>query len=216
MAVNKYFNNYNHTQSQSMVEDIVIEAIKMAGVDCYYIPKKLNNFNNILGEDCLKSFDSKMMIETFIENTDGFEGEGDFISKFGLEIRDSMDVIISKKRFGELSLEYGINLSRPTEGDLFYFPFNKNLFEIKFVEHEQPFYQLGKNYIYSLKLELFTYSYEDMETNTEIIDNIEDLFQNNDSTENDNYGNNDSFDDEINEIMNFDEVNPIGDFNNDV
>ena len=105
----------------------------------------------------------------FIESVDGFEGDGDIIGKFGLEIRDSATFVVSKKRFNHITEK-----NRPFEGDLIYFPLAKKFFEIKFVEHENPFYQLGKNYVYSLSVELFQYSEENINTQLEDIDSAVD------------------------------------------
>jgi len=228
MATNKYFNQYNHTNSQSLVEDIVIETIKYAGIDCYYIPRTISDsFDEVLGEDELSEFNQKFPIEMFVETIDGFEGDGDFISKFGLEIRDTITLNVSKKRFLEECTKNDIldsddNLYvRPLEGDLVYFPFNKGLFEIKFVEHEQPFYQLGKNYIFTLKTELFTSSHENIidplgEDNP--VDGNEDyiVFDDNETSYANNTGdttNSDNWFENINDDINNEFTNPTGDIN---
>jgi hypothetical protein len=200
MSTNKYFSHYDYTQTQNVVEDIIIETIKYAGIDCYYIPRSINNLDVILGEDPISSFDKKFIIEMMVEDVDGFQGDGDFISKFGLEIRDTISLIISKKRFNECAVNNKLeNIKRPLEGDLIYFPFNKGLFEIKFVEHEMPFYQLGKNYIFTLKTELFTHSHEEISVIPTEEDNI--------------FGDNEDVIDSVEDIINFIERNPTGDFN---
>jgi len=166
MAKNSFF---KHTSNeQQVVEDLTIETIKIHGQDMVYIPRTLVNKDELFGEDTISKFESGTEIEMFIESVDGFEGDGDFISKFGLEIKDSMSLVVSKKRF-----EQELAMTRPKEGDLIYFPLSNGLFEIKFVEHENPFYQLGKLYTYKLSCELFQYSQEDIETGWSDVDTVE-------------------------------------------
>ena len=137
-----------------------------------YIPRTIVNKDELFGEDTISKFEGGTQIEMYVESVDGFEGDGDFISKFGLEIRDSISLVVSKKRFVQ-----EIANGRPLEGDLIYFPLTKGLFEIKFVEHENPFYQLGKLYTYKLSCELFQYSQEDLNTGWSDVDTIEDTHQ---------------------------------------
>ena len=169
MATNKYFTNYNSKYEQTLIEDLVVETIKIHGLDMYYLPRELVDKNNIFGEDPISNFKQHFIVEMFIESVDGFEGDGDIIGKFGLEIRDSATFVVSKKRFNHITEK-----NRPFEGDLIYFPLAKKFFEIKFVEHENPFYQLGKNYVYSLSVELFQYSEENINTQLEDIDSAVD------------------------------------------
>jgi hypothetical protein len=169
MATNKYFINYNSRYEQTLIEDLVVESIKIHGFDIYYLPRELNFQPNIFGDDPISSFRQHFIIEMHLQTVDSFEGDGDYISKFGLEIRDSATFVVSKKRFQNVTDKF-----RPMEGDLLYFPLTKKFLEIKFVEHENPFYQLGKNYVYTLKTELFQYSEEDVNTNLEEIDNAVD------------------------------------------
>jgi len=166
MARNSYF---KHTSNeQDIVEDLTIESIKIHGQDMVYIPRTIVDQDPIFGEDTISKFEGGTQIEMYIENVDGFEGDGDFISKFGLEVRDSISLVVSKKRF-----EQELSMVRPLEGDLIYFPLSKGLFEIKFVEHQNPFYQLGKLYTYQLSCELFQYSQEDMDTGWSDVDVVE-------------------------------------------
>ena len=165
MAINKYFVNYNSKYEQNLLEDLVVETIKIHGLDMYYIPRELVDRENIFGDDPISNFRQHFIIEMYIQSVDGFEGDGDIIGKFGLEIRDSATLIVSKKRFQNVTDKF-----RPLEGDLIYFPLSKKFFEIKFVEHENPFYQLGKNYVYSLSVELFQFSEEEIFTQIEEID----------------------------------------------
>lgn len=165
MATNKYFINYNSRYEQSLIEDLVVETIKIHGFDMYYLPRELNSQPDIFGDDPISSFRQHFIIEMYLQSVDGFEGDGDFIGKFGLEIRDSATFVVSKKRFQNITDKF-----RPMEGDLLWFPLTKKFFEIKFVEHENPFYQLGKNYVYSLNVELFQYSEETIDTQIDTID----------------------------------------------
>ena len=176
MATNKFF-KHNIGSEQDLVEDITIEAIRMYGHDVIYIPRTLVNRDFLFGEDTISKFEQGINIEMYVSSIDGFEGEGDFASKFGIQIKDTVEFVVSKKIFSKyLSHENTIN--RPREGDLIYFPLSKGLFEIKFVEHENPFYQLGKLYTYKLSCELFEYSEEDFTTGFTDIDNVVDDLEN--------------------------------------
>tara|TARA_R100000008_G_scaffold86402_2_gene79351 strand:+ start:1017 stop:1946 length:930 start_codon:yes stop_codon:yes gene_type:complete len=171
MARNPYFKEYSG--EQNVVEDLTIEMIKTMGKNMVYIPRTLVNEDELFGEDTISKFDDGYQLEMYIQSIDGFEGEGDILSKFGLEIRDRVELVVSRKRFNQTVGEYE-NLTRPREGDLIYFPLSKTLFEINFVEHENPFYQLGKLYTYRLSCEVFTYSQEDIDTGYSDIDTIQD------------------------------------------
>jgi len=171
MAINPYFKKYSG--DASIVEDLTIETIKATGHDFIYIPRTLINMDELFGEDTISKFDDGYELEMYIQNVDGFEGEGDILSKFGLEVRDRITLVLSKRRFEDVVGIYEGEITRPREGDLVYFPFSKTLFEINFVEHENPFYQLGKLYTYVLNCEVFTYSQEDIDTGISDIDNVE-------------------------------------------
>jgi len=170
MAKNPFFKHTNN--EQKIVEDLTIEAIQIHGQDMVYLPRNIVNKDELFGEDTISGFTGGTELEMYISNVDGFEGDGDFISKFGLEIKDSMKLVVAKKRF-----EQELAMTRPLEGDLIYFPLTNGLFEIKFVEHENPFYQVGKLYTYELSCELFQYSQEDIETGWDEIDKFEDVQQ---------------------------------------
>ena len=169
MATNSYFTRQN--SERNVVEDLTIESIKIHGLDMVYIPRTLVNEDTIFGEDTLSKFTAGNYIEMYLESVDGFGGDGDFYSKFGLEIRDTVSLVVSKKRFETVMSS---TTTKPREGDLIYFPLSKGLFEIKFVEHENPFYQLGKLYTYKLSCELFTYSQEEIDTGFSDVDSLED------------------------------------------
>lgn len=170
MPTNPYFNKYNRASEQNLVEDLVIESIQIGGIDVYYLPREIVDLDKILGDDPTSAFLSHKSIEMYVETINGFQGDGDILSKFGLQVRDSASLLVSKKRFKN---ETG--LVRPREGDLIYLPLTKGLFEVKFVEHEKPFYQLGKNYVFALSVELFQYNHETFETGEEEIDSLAEL-----------------------------------------
>ena len=153
----------------------------MYGVEVYYIPRKYITTNTILKEVIESKFDNAYPIEAYVNTYDGYEGQGSLLSKFGVQPLDDLSLIISRERFEDYIVPLTKNLpnielsSRPKEGDLIYFPLGDRLFEIKFVEHEKPFYQLQKNYVYELRCELFRYEDEIIDTGIdEIDDNVED------------------------------------------
>ena len=167
MAVNPYFNKFNNLPEQNLIEDLTIEAIKIHGMEMYYLPRTMVRRDDFFGEAPYSRFSTFKMIEMYMDTTTAFEG-GDTFTKFGFEIRDSVKFTVSRKRFKR---ETG--LERPVEGDLLYLPLNRGLFEIKFVEHENPFYQLGKLVSFQLTCELFQYSEEKMDTGIPDIDVVE-------------------------------------------
>lgn len=178
MPTNFYFNTLGHYGEQNLIEDLIVESIKMYGIECYYLPKTLVNLDNLFGEDTLSKYEHAYPIEMFVKSVNGFEGDGDFLSKFGLEVRDEMVLSVAQRRFGEEVPEQHStgDTARPVEGDLIYFPLNGKLFEIKFVEHEVVFYQMGKLQTYDLTCELYEYSSERLDTGIAAIDDIEDEF----------------------------------------
>lgn len=177
-TTNLYFNNHAFSGEQNLIEDLIIESIKIYGVDCYYMPRTLVAEDLVFGEDNLSKFDHAYLIEMYIKSVDGFEGEGDFLSKFNVEIRDEMVLTVSRRRFGEeiVTEDTTEDIGRPAEGDLIYFPLNNKVFEVKFVEHESVFYQMGSLQTYDLRCELFEYSHERIDTGIAAIDAIEDAY----------------------------------------
>jgi hypothetical protein len=174
VATNFFFNNFGSSDEQGLVEDLVIESIKIYGHDVYYLPRTEVNFDQIFGEDTVNQFKRAYNIEMYIRNVEGFEGEGDLMSRFGLEIRDQVTFTVAQRVFSNELGDYEAQV-RPLEGDLIYFPLNNKIFEVKFVEHEAIFYQMGKLQTYDLKCELFEYSSERFDTDVAAIDKIEDL-----------------------------------------
>ena len=188
MPTNFYFNNFpaeQITSEQLLVEDLVIEAMQIYGMDVYYLPRtSRDQVDYLYGEDTLKQYVSAYPLEMYMENVTGMDGEQDFISKFGLEIRDEVTLLVSRRRFRYTT---GLsNLIRPREGDLIYIPLVKNFFEITFVEHENDqamFYTLGRGrggnvYVYALKLKQFVFSDEVIATGiADVDDNIRDYYR---------------------------------------
>ncbi len=175
MPTNVFFNHAVQTE-QHLYEDLVVEALRMYGHNVFYLPREVIEEDSILNEDVQSKFGDSYQVEMYIENTDGFEGEGDLMSKFGVQIRDQATFIISLRTWERfISLDDNLATSfRPNEGDLIYFPLSGSMFEIKFVEHEDPFYQVGKLFVFKMTCELFEYSQEDFDTGIGDIDLIED------------------------------------------
>ena len=183
MATNVYFNPFpkNITSEQLLVEDLVIEAMQIYGMEVFYLPRSSRDQVDFLyGEDTLKQYTSAYTIEMYLEDVTGMEGEGDFISKFGLEIKDEVTLLISRKRFAAT-----VPQKRPQEGDLVYVPLVQNFFEVTFVEHENNqamYYTLGRGrganvYVYALKLKQFVFSNEIVETGIlEVDEQIKDAY----------------------------------------
>ena len=175
MARNSYFLQGSQSE-QRLIQDLVNEQLKIYGLDVTYIPRKFVNKKSILEEVQSSKFDDNFVIEAYVNSYDGYSGAGDVLTKFGMSLRDEVELTISKERFEDfispfMGASEEIDLSsRPREGDLVFFPLGQRLFEVKFVEHEEPFYQLGKNYVYKLKCELFEYEDEVIDTSIDVID----------------------------------------------
>tara|TARA_Y100001970_G_scaffold99692_2_gene125353 strand:- start:7860 stop:8726 length:867 start_codon:yes stop_codon:yes gene_type:complete len=174
MPTNSYFTQ-GTTGEQNLVGDLVKEQIKMFGTDVYYIPRVIVDEDPAFGEDSLSKFDDAYLIEAYLENVQGFGGDGDLYSKFGVRISDQVNFIISRDRFTELVDDNTTLIveGRPNEGDLVYFPLAQKLFQIQYVEYETPFFQLGKIHTWGLKCELYEYSDEDFDTGVDAIDKVE-------------------------------------------
>ena len=178
MATNVHFSQAVQTE-QNLVEDLVVESLRMYGHNVYYLPRKIVNEDTILGDAANSSFEDAYEVEMYLEGVEGFEGEGDLYSKFGVEVRDTANFVISRRsweRFVSLDANLATGL-RPNEGDLIYFPLSKSLFEIKFVEHENPFYQLGKLFVFKMNCDLFEYSGEKFDTEITALDTDLELAQ---------------------------------------
>ena len=174
MPTNSYF-THGTSGEQNLVEELVIEQIKMFRQDVYYIPRVIVDEDPAFGEDSLSKFDDAYLIEAYLENVEGFGGDGDLFSKFGVRISDKVTFIISRTRFTSLVDDNAtlIQEGSPNEGDLIYFPLAQKLFQIQFVQYEQPFFQLGKIHTWGLECELYEYSDEDFDTGVDDIDQVE-------------------------------------------
>ena len=157
---------------QSLYEDLIVESLQIYGQDIYYVPRTLVNRDSILGEDPASKFDDAYLMEAYIENVDGFEGAGDLMSKFGLEIRDEATFIISRRVWERLVGKFSSNVTdpRPQEGDVIFLPMTNSFFEINYVEDDSPFFQLSNLPIYRMQCSLFEYNDEDFDTGIETID----------------------------------------------
>lgn len=176
MPTNVYFSHGTRNE-QYLIEDLIIESLKIYGQEFFYIPRTLVSKDDILGEDRLSQFKSAFPIEAYFENVDSLDGQGAFIQKFGLMMEQSATLVVARRRWDQLVGRYGVTTlpNRPNEGDLIYFPLSKGLFEIKFVKHQDPFYQLGKLYVYKLQVELFQYASERIDTGIKEVDAFESL-----------------------------------------
>jgi hypothetical protein len=175
MATSPYFNNYNSQAEQRVYEDLIVESIKIMGFDGYYLPNNNDEARDLLyGEDPVKKFQSAFPIEFYLSNVLEYGGEKEFFSKFGLEIKNEVSVIVSKRSFAQ---RVPSNLIRPREGDLIYVPFlngTGELYEIKFADQDKDFHQLGRKipFFYELNLEKFKYSQELIDTGISDIDQV--------------------------------------------
>lgn len=175
-TTNVYFSQGTRNE-QYLIEDLIIESLKIYGQEMVYIPRTLVSKDEILGEDRLSKFTSSFPIEMYFENVDSLDGQGAFIQKFGMMMEQSATLVVARRRWEQLVGRYDVTTlpQRPCEGDLIYFPLTKGLFEIKFVKHQDPFYQLGKLYVYKLQVELFQYASERIDTGIKEIDAFESL-----------------------------------------
>ncbi len=179
MTTNHFFqggNNIGATSEQRLVEDLVLESLKIYGHDIYYMPRTLVNKDTIFDEDELSRFTQAYPLEMYLDNVNGYEGQGDIFTRFGLEVRDQATFVLAKRRWEDLVLTSGgsfTQTTRPSEGDLLYMPKTKSIFEIKYVDFQNPFYQLNQIYVFRLVCELFEYSSEDLDTGIAEIDAIE-------------------------------------------
>lgn len=170
-TTNFFFNNFQSSKEQELIENLVTESISIYGHDVYYIPRTLNNFDPVYGADDISSYDKAIMVAMYIENVNGFEGDREFMSKFGPEIRDQITLAVSRRIFTQ---EIGdiINQQTPNSGDLVFFTANQKCFKITYVEKYEMFYQMGSLQSWKLTCELFDYSNENINTGIPEIDSI--------------------------------------------
>ncbi len=196
---NRYFNQYGTATEQNVLEDLIIESLKIYGINGYYLPRTHVNLDMLFKEDASMKFDDALEIEMYLKTYDGYMGQNDFISKFGLQVDESLTFTVSQKRFSQilqpkLMTEYSYNIKledgdlmrqeidydqdytgyvRPKEGDLIWFPFTRDLFEVKFVEVIETLFQLGKLYTYELRCDKYEYSSEVLDTEITAVDQLE-------------------------------------------
>jgi len=176
MATSQYF-RHNVRSEQDLYEDLIIESLKFYGQDMYYLPREVIYRDMVFDDATLSRFDNAYKIEMYIESVEGFDGEGDLFSKFGVELRDAATFVMARRRFtqqlkGKPGFEAGKDY-RPREGDLIYLPMSQSIFQIMRVETENPFYQLGQLPVFRMRCELFEYNDEDFDTGVEEIDVVE-------------------------------------------
>lgn len=217
MATNVYFRNYDNFNEQNLIDDLVIESIRMYGIDVKYISGEFNNIDRIFNEDDTPLYDEMYDFEVYIKNIDGFEGEGDFLSKFGLEIRDQVTFTVAIRTFEKYVTRTNQTKVRPRENDLIWLPLNEKMYKITYVEHESVFYQAGKLQVYDIKCELMDYSnerfdtgryeidhyFDDVNSTTTYVQTLEDV------ANNDTFSQNFDFEQEADDILDFSEIDPF-------
>jgi hypothetical protein len=171
-TTNFFFNNYNQVSEQRLLNDLTVEMIKIHGVDVIYCPRTTPNVDKLFLEDPTSEFNNAIHIEMYIKNFEGWQGEGDMMSKFGITMADQITFCVARSRFSE-DIGSIYDILRPREGDLIFFPIPNAIFEVKFVEHESTFYQTGSLQFFELKCERFNYSDETIDTGVQEIDTVE-------------------------------------------
>ena len=174
MPTNVYFNTGTKPE-QRLYENLIIEQLRAFGQDVYYLPRKLVNEDTLFGEDTLSSFNDAYQVEMYLDNIEGFEGQKEMMTRFGLDMQDEATWVVSKRRFEQLiSTDQNLIVTtRPNEGDLIYFPLAKKLFEISFVDQDDPFYQIANLPVFKMRCRTFEYSSEVMDTVISDIDGIQ-------------------------------------------
>lgn len=175
MSTNFYFQAGipgGRSSEQLLMEDLIIECLKIYGFDVYYLPRSTVYLDDVLNEDALNNYEHAYPLEMYMENVEGFQGESDLLTKFGVEIRDQATFIVARRRWDDVVAKDGYTqlTNRPAEGDILYFPLTKSYFEIRRVETKDPFYQVGKLYVYKLQCELMQFSSERFDTGVNEID----------------------------------------------
>ena len=219
MATNSYFRNYDNVYEQNLIDDLVIESIQIYGIDVIYIARSqtLQGEDRLLNEDDMPMYDEVYFFETYVKNVDGFEGEGDFLSKFGLQIRDQVTFTTAIRTFERHVTKDAQSRIRPYEGDLIWFPLNEKIYEIKHVEHESVFYQTGALQVYDMRCELIEYSgqrfatgrpeidtyFDDIDTTSDNVTTLTEL------ANTDPIADNVFFEKEADDILDFSEIDPF-------
>jgi len=178
-VTNFYFQNYSNSNEQNLLDDLIVEATSIYGIDVYYVARNLNNFDKIYGEDDNSSYTNAWQIAVYLKDVFGYSGDKEIMSKLaGLEIRDQIVLSIPVRSF-EREIEPDMNYDRPHEGDVIYFPFNQTVFQIKYVNQNEMFFQLGTIHSWEVTCELFEYSGEKFDTGIPEIDRLQKNFSTN-------------------------------------
>lgn len=201
MTISAYFHHTTSGREQDLMNDLSRETIQLKGLDFAYIPRDSSDVDQLFGEDVKSTFDTSVTLEMYCKNMSGFEGEGDFFSRFGLDIRDEAVFQIHKNRFTEVVTAVYPAITRPREGDLIYFELAKSLLEISFVEKEKPFYQRGIQTIWEVNVKKFEYNHDEMLSGIEAVDDIESEIDRDDDS--------DVIQTESDTFVNFDEHDPF-------
>jgi hypothetical protein len=217
MATSVYFSNYDNFNEQNLIDDLVIESIQIYGIDITYISGEFNNVDSILNEDDTPLYDQMYSFEVYVKNVDGFEGEGDFLSKFGLQIRDQVTFTVAIRTFEQNVTRKTQTKVRPRENDVIWLPLNQKMYRITYVEHESVFYQSGALQTYDIKCELMEFSnerfdtgryeidhyFDDVNSTTTFVQTLEDV------ANNDPISQNLDFETEADGILDFSEIDPF-------
>lgn len=217
MATNAYFRNIDNSYEQNLIDDLVIESIQMYGVDVKYVSRSNANIDSLLNEDDIPTFDAYYDFEVYIKNVDGFEGEGDFLSKFGLQIRDSITFSVAIRTFERFVTRENDTRIRPIAGEVIFLPLNNKLYKIQHVEHESVFYQSGALQVYDMRCELMEFSGEQFDTGIYEIDHFFDDIDTTANTVNtltaltavDPLADNLAFETQADDILDFSEMDPF-------
>jgi hypothetical protein len=217
MATNAYFRNIDNSYEQNLIDDLVIESIQMYGVDVKYVSRNNANIDPLLNEDDIPTFDAYYDFEVYIKNVDGFEGEGDFLSKFGLQIRDSITFSVAIRTFERFVTRENDKRIRPIAGEVIFLPLNNKLYKIQHVEHESVFYQSGALQVYDMRCELMEFSGEQFDTGVYEIDHFFDDIDTTANTVNtltaltavDPLADNLAFETQADDILDFSEMDPF-------
>jgi hypothetical protein len=217
MATNVYFSNYDNFNEQNLIDDLVIESIQIYGLDIQFITGAFNNIDAVFNEDDTPVYDQMYSFEVYVKNVDGFEGEGDFLSKFGLQIRDQVTFTTAIRTFERHVTRNDQTRIRPKEGDVIWLPLNQKMYRITYVEHESVFYQSGALNVYDMRCELMEYSGEVFNTGRYEIDHYFDNINPTtafvstlaDVANNDPIAQNYTFEKEADGILDFSEIDPF-------
>lgn len=175
MTTNVFFNNFESHAEKDLIENLVIESIRMYGHDLYYCPRTVVSEDSVFNEDSVSSYNDAYLVEMYIKNVEGFEGEGYLLSKFNVQVRDEITFTVAQRIFHD-DIGAPEIITRPREGDLIYLPLTQKVYVVKFVDREEIFYQMGGLQTYALKCEMFEYSNEDLNTGVPEIDKLEEEY----------------------------------------